>query len=101
MPALAIICCTSIFTFNSLASLPSNFGTFPHPPTAFQRWRNLLSPLTNVKVPHVAGGLIDELCCFLRSENGEPPLELFPDLKELIYYKGGDPSEAFTSFINT
>ncbi|KAI9509550.1 hypothetical protein F5148DRAFT_739685 [Russula earlei] len=67
-------------------------------------WRDLLTPFTSVKDLHVDGGLIQELSRSLRTEGEESSLGLLPELKELIYYKDGDPSEdpseAFASFIN-
>jgi len=63
------------------------------------QWRNLLRPFSGVKVLYVAEGLIGQLSQSLRSEDGEQPLELFPELRELVYYKEGDASDAYTSFI--
>jgi len=65
------------------------------------QWRELLRPLNSVRTLHVAGGLIKDLARSLQSENEEPPLELLPELDGLVYYKEGDPTDAFTSFINT
>jgi len=65
------------------------------------QWRELLTPLIRVKTLHVAGGLIKDLARSLQLENDEPPLELLPELNELVYYKEGDPTDAFTSFVNT
>jgi len=65
------------------------------------QWRELLRPLTSVKTLHVAGGLIKDLARSLQLEDEEPPLELLPELNELVYYKEGDPTDAFISFVNT
>ncbi|KAI0289095.1 hypothetical protein BC826DRAFT_1162011 [Russula brevipes] len=65
------------------------------------RWRELLRPFSGVKVLHVAGGLIRQVSRSLEFEDGEPPPQLLPELKKLIYYKEGDPSDAFTSFIES
>lgn len=64
------------------------------------QWRELLRPFNSVKALHVAGGIIGGLSRSLQAENGEPPLELLPELKELIYDKGDDSGDAFTPFIN-
>jgi len=62
------------------------------------QWRNLLKPFSGVKVLYVAEGLIGKLSQSLQLEDGEQPLELFPELKELVYYKKDDVSDAYTSF---
>jgi hypothetical protein len=64
-------------------------------------WRELPRPFSGVKVLHVAGGLIRQVPHSLQSENGEPPLQLLPELRKLIYYKEGDPSDAFGSFVES
>jgi len=48
----------------------------------------------------VAEGLIGQLSQSLRSEDGEQPLELLPELKEFVYYKEGDASDAYSSFVD-
>ncbi len=62
-------------------------------------WRRLLRSFNNVKILRVEAGLVKELSRCLRSEDGELPLELFPELQELTYSGSGDTSDAFTSFI--
>lgn len=68
--------------------------------TSRTQWRDILRPFNNVKVLYVAGELIGDVSCALQLEDGELPLELVPELKELVYYQDGDPSNAFTSFTN-
>jgi hypothetical protein len=63
-------------------------------------WRRILIPFTNVKTIWIDGGLVKELSRCLELENGESPLELLPEVRQLIYYGSGDISDAFTSFIN-
>jgi hypothetical protein len=63
-------------------------------------WRRLLSPFRNVKTLRVADGLIEELSRCLQLEDGEPPLELLPGLRELRYSGSGDTGDRFTSFID-
>ena len=48
-------------------------------------WRKLLRPFSNVKTIRVAKGLVDELSRNLQEDGGELPLELLPELQELIY----------------
>jgi hypothetical protein len=64
------------------------------------QWRNLLRPFSNVKILRVGHGLVEEVSRCLRSEDGELPLELLPELQELTYLGSGDTGGAFTSFID-
>jgi len=64
------------------------------------QWRNLLRQFNGVKALHIYENLISHLSRSLQLENGESPLELLPELLELVYYKGGDASDAFNPFIN-
>ena len=59
-------------------------------------WRKLLYSFRNVKTLRVAEGLVEELTRCLQLDDGELPLELLPELQELIYIASGD---AFTSFV--
>ena len=65
-------------------------------------WRNLLRPLSNVKTLYIEDGLVEQLSRCLRSEDGELPLELLPELQELTYSGSGDAGlgEAFIPFID-
>jgi hypothetical protein len=65
------------------------------------QWRELLRSFSGVKVLHVAGRLIGQVSRSLQSESedGEPPPQLLPELKKLVYYEEGDPSDAFSSFV--
>jgi len=61
------------------------------------QWRKLLKSFGNVKSLLVGGELVEEVSRCLRSEDGELPLELLPELRELSYAgKGG----AFAGFVN-
>jgi len=62
-------------------------------------WRRLLRSFNNVKTLHVEGLLVEELSRCLRLEDGELPLELFPELQELTYTRSIETSDPFTSFI--
>ena len=64
-------------------------------------WRKLLRSFSNVKTLHVKDGLVDELSRCLRLEDGELPLELLPELRELTYIGNRDTRDAFTSFIDS
>jgi hypothetical protein len=63
-------------------------------------WRNLLRSFSNVKTLHIDDRLIKELSNCLRLDDGEPSLELLPELRRLTYSGSGDIGDAFTSFID-
>jgi hypothetical protein len=63
-------------------------------------WRKLLRSFSNVKTLRIEDGLVEELSRCLRSEDGEFPLELLPELQELTYSRSGDAGDAFTPFID-
>jgi len=63
------------------------------------RWRELLGSFRNVKTIRVPDGLVSRLSHSLRSD-GEPPLELLPELKELVCPVGSVQDKAFVPFIH-
>jgi len=63
------------------------------------RWRELLGSFRNVKTIRVHDGLVSHLSHSLRSD-GEPPLELLPELKELVCPVGRVQDKAFVPFIH-
>jgi hypothetical protein len=63
-------------------------------------WRNLLRPFNNVKTLRVEDGLVEGVSRCLRLEDGELPMELLPELQELIYIGKRDTGGAFASFID-
>ena len=63
-------------------------------------WRRLLRSFGNVKTLFVDGPLVAELSRCLRLEDGELPLELLPELQELVYSGIGN-GDAFSPFIET
>ena len=64
------------------------------------QWRELLRPFTNAKTLHVEGDLISKIFRSLPSDDGEPSLELFPNLEEVGYAGESDARDAFTRFLN-
>ncbi|KAI0253251.1 hypothetical protein BJV78DRAFT_223346 [Lactifluus subvellereus] len=62
-------------------------------------WRQLLRPFSNLKTLHVQYSLVGKLACSLQTDDGEPPLELLPNLKE-VGYSGDYARDVFTPFIN-
>jgi hypothetical protein len=63
-------------------------------------WREVLRPFSSVKVLHMDHRLIRNLSSSLQPEDGEPALEVLPQLKELIYFNTS-ASDVFTSFIQS
>ena len=63
-------------------------------------WRNLLRPYTNVKTLRIEKELVKDLSRCLELEDGELPLELLPELQELIYFGNSDTVDPFTSFVD-
>ena len=64
------------------------------------QWRELLRPFSNAKILHVQDELVGKISRSLQSDDGELPLELLPNLKELGYSGGSDTRNAFTTFID-
>jgi len=64
------------------------------------QWRDLLRSFTNVKTLQVDFKLVDQLSRSLRLEDGESPVELLPELKELSYHTLPKFDDAFTAFID-
>jgi hypothetical protein len=66
-----------------------------------RQWRELLRPFTNAKSIHVQDELVGRIfLSLLPSGNGEPLLELLPNLEEVGYSGESDALEAFTAFLN-
>ena len=63
-------------------------------------WRTLLRLFNNVKILRIHDGLVGELSCCLQLDDGEHPLELLPELQELIYSRTSAVSDALTKFID-
>ena len=62
------------------------------------RWRELLGLFRSVKTLRVYDGLVEELSRSLQLD-GEPPLGLLPELKELVYPAGSIGDKTFSSFV--
>jgi hypothetical protein len=65
-------------------------------------WRKLLRSFSNVKTLtlRIEDGLVTELSRCIPLEDGEHPLELLPELQELIYPGSSDADDAFAPFID-
>ena len=64
------------------------------------QWRDLLRSFHSVKTLIVYSPLTRELSRSLRPADGESPVDLLPDLKELEYFKYSSASDSFSSFID-
>jgi hypothetical protein len=64
------------------------------------QWHELLRPFSNAKTIHVDRSLISRIFRSLPSDDGEPPLELLPNLEEIGYPGGRDARDALTRFTN-
>ena len=62
------------------------------------QWRDILRSFGNLKTLHVENPLAGRLSRSLQVDDGESPVELLPNLKELGY-SGDDARDAFTPFI--
>ena len=63
------------------------------------QWRGILRPFSNLTTLHVQNSLASRLSRSLQVDDGEPPVELLPNLKELGY-SGDDARDAFIPFID-
>jgi hypothetical protein len=64
------------------------------------QWRQLLRPFSNLSTLYVKDELVERIAHSLQTDDGEPPLELLPTLRELGYSGGDDARDAFTPFID-
>jgi hypothetical protein len=64
------------------------------------QWCELLRPFSGVKTLHVDEELVGDLSRSLRSEDGEMPLDLLPNLLELESFGGRHAEDAFALFID-
>jgi len=63
------------------------------------QWRELFRSFRNVKTLRVHNGLVPELSCYLQLD-GEPLLELLPELTELVCPVGSVNDKTFSAFIH-
>jgi hypothetical protein len=63
-------------------------------------WRKLLRSFSNVTTLCVRPGLVVELSRCLRLDDGEDPLELLPELQELVSPSSSNADDAFAQFID-
>ncbi|KAH9953956.1 hypothetical protein BC827DRAFT_1245653 [Russula dissimulans] len=64
------------------------------------QWRELLRSFSSVKTLRVDKELVGQLSRSLQSDDGESPLELLPELKELSYLAPRDIGDVFGAFID-
>ena len=66
------------------------------------QWRKLLESFNDVKTLLVDVGLVGDLSHSLQLDDGEPlPVELLPELKEVLYSAIDDADDIFTPFIDS
>jgi hypothetical protein len=65
-----------------------------------RQWRELFRPFINAKSICVRGTPVGEILRPLLSQDGEPPLELLPNLEEVEYSRGGDAQDVLTAFVD-
>jgi hypothetical protein len=63
------------------------------------QWRELLGSFRNVKTLRVHNGLVRDLSCCLQLD-GKPPLELLPELTELVCPVGSVHNKIFSAFVH-
>ena len=63
-------------------------------------WRKRLRSFSNVKTLSVDEGLVRELSCSLRPDNGELPSKLIPELQKLTYSWSNNAGDGFAPFID-
>ena len=63
-------------------------------------WRELLRPFTNTETVHVQDDLVDKIFRSLLSDDGEPPLELLPNLEEVGYSGGLNARDTLNAFVD-
>jgi hypothetical protein len=63
-------------------------------------WRQILKSFSNVKTLRVDDMLVERLSRCLRSDDGESPLDLLPELHELTYSGSGSAGDLFSSFVD-
>jgi hypothetical protein len=63
------------------------------------QWRQLLRPFSNLNTLRVQDELVERVAHSLQTDDVEQPLEILPDLKELVYSGGDDARDAFNPFI--
>jgi hypothetical protein len=65
-----------------------------------EQWRRLFGSFSNVKTLHVGLDFYRELSRILTSDDGTSPMELLPELNELVVPERADVVDAFASFID-
>jgi hypothetical protein len=65
-----------------------------------RQWCELVRPFINAKTIRVQDDLVNKIFGSLPSGDGEPQLELLPNLEEVGYSGGSDARDEFTAFLN-
>jgi hypothetical protein len=96
----------AIFSVVDYLTLESEMSFIRHPSRKFWpilrgQWRKILGSFNNVKVLRVgiSNSFVWHLSRSLQVEEGESPLKLLPELKELLYFTFNDDGDAFMGFV--
>jgi hypothetical protein len=84
--------------YTSLLS-PLSFAT--HSMTNRTLWRSIFRRFVNVKTLQVDFALVEDISRSLKPDDGEDPMELLPELKELSHFGTGSQSNAFQGFADS
>jgi hypothetical protein len=90
-----VITVTEQLTLGHVARFRSSW----HNQVNHTQWRELLRLFRNVETLHVQNELVGEVSLSLQSDDGEPPLQFLPNLKEPGYSGGSNARDAYTSLV--
>jgi hypothetical protein len=90
--------------FSTLEHLTLEFGRYPESSEVNEaersQWRELLGSFSNVKILRVNRDFHGQISRSLQVLDGESPLELLPELKELQYPRSLDDGDSLNAFID-
>jgi hypothetical protein len=95
-PALSVVETLTLNSGHIMANLSSEWFN----EVDRTQWRQLLRSFSNLKTLRVDYELIGKLAPSLLTDDGDPPSELLPNLKEVQYSGGDDARDVFTPFID-
>jgi hypothetical protein len=102
----AQVCSVLSQVFSTVVDLTLLYGEHasssePHSEAVHIPWRGLLRSFNNARTLRLPNRVLAELSCSLQVRDGESPVDLLPELKELQYDASeDDPVDAFAAFID-